>query len=238
MLTLWRLFLRTALVFVMWQSLFQQSEAARYPDTHALPAGSKVSDSLFVHRQWKVNPKNGLLTILVPVFPTDFELGNLRNQLRTAAQYFDINTVKEYILTAPWEKVSTLQAFVDKEWAVEFPKYHTAARVVSDGQCAPQLNKGTIYDTDRLKYPGWVKQQLVGFMPVAAAICMGTIPACICHQCICTQAAHKRLSAEHVKLCWPMPIHCWMIICLASLCLCFVWSTHVSGFARSAILLE
>jgi len=138
-------------------------------------------------------------------------------------------------LTAPWEKVSTLQAFVDKEWAVEFPKYHTAARVVSDGQCAPQLNKGTIYDTDRLKYPGWVKQQLVGFMPVAAAICMGTIPACICHQCICTQAAHKRLSAEHVKLCWPMPIHCWMIICLASLCLCFVWSTHVSGFARSAI---
>ncbi|KAA6419478.1 MAG: hypothetical protein FRX49_10576 [Trebouxia sp. A1-2] len=161
MLTPLRQFLRIALVFVTWQSLFLHSEAARYPDTHALPAGSKVSDPLFVHRQWKVNPKNGLLTVLVPVFPTDFELGNLRNQLRTAAQYFDINTVKEYILTAPWEKVSTLQSFVDKEWAVEFPKYHTAARVVSDGQCAPQLNKGTIYDTDRLKYPGWVKQQLV-----------------------------------------------------------------------------
>lgn len=161
MLTLFRLFVRTALVFVTWQSLFHHSGAARYPDTHALPAGSKVSNPLSVHRQWKVNPKYGLLTVLVPVFPTDFELGNLRNQLRTAAQYFDIDTVKEYILTAPWEKVSTLQSFVDKEWAVEFPKYHTAARVVSDGQCAPQLNKGTIYDTDRLKYPGWVKQQLV-----------------------------------------------------------------------------
>ena len=191
MLPLLRLFLRAALVFVTWQSLFHHSEAARYPDTHALPAGSKVSDPLFVHRQWKVNPKNGLLTILVPVFPTDFELGNLRNQLRTAAQYFDINTVKEYILTAPWEKASTLQSFVDKEWGVEFPKYHTAARVVSDGQCATQLNKGTIYDTDRLKYPGWVKQQLVGFMPGAAAICLSVISACICHRCTCTQAAHE-----------------------------------------------
>lgn len=152
------------LVLIVWQSLSQHAVASRYPDTHALPAGSKLSDPLFVHKQWKVDPKFGLLTILVPVFPTDFELGNLRNQLRTAAQYFDIDTVKEYILTAPWDNVDKLQDFVDKEWAVEFPKYHTAARVVSDGQCAPQLRKGTVYDTDRLKYPGWVKQQLVGFV--------------------------------------------------------------------------
>ena len=68
--------------------------------------------------------------MLIPVFPTDFELANLRNQLRTAAQFFDIDTVKEYILTAPWDSVDKLQAFVDKEWAVDFPKYHTAARVV------------------------------------------------------------------------------------------------------------
>lgn len=156
-----RLLLGALLVLFTWQSLVQQAGAARYPDTHALPAGSKVSDPLFVHKQWKVDPKFGLLTILIPVFPTEFELGNLRNQLRTAAHYFDINTVKEYILTAPWDKVSDLQNFIDKEWAVDFPKYHTAARVVSDGQCASQLKKGTIYDTDRLKYPGWVKQQLV-----------------------------------------------------------------------------
>ena len=156
----WHL-LRTVVLLSSWQSLLQLTCATRYPDTHALPAGSTVSSPLFVHRQWKVNPDSGLLTVLVPVFPTEFELGNLRNQLRTAAKYFDINTVKEYILTAPWEKVSTLQEFVDKEWATEFPKYHTAARVVSDGECAAQLQQGTIYDTDRVKYPGWVKQQLV-----------------------------------------------------------------------------
>ena len=153
--------LRAVTLLFSCQSLLQLTHAARYPDTHALPAGSIVSSPLFVHKQWKVNSKSGLLTILVPVFPTDFELGNLRNQLRAAAKYFDINTVKEYILTAPWEKVSTLQDFVDKEWAADFPKYHTAARVVSDGECAPQLQQGTIYDTDRVKYPGWVKQQLV-----------------------------------------------------------------------------
>lgn len=156
----WRL-LRAVVLLCSWQNLLQLTYATRYPDTHALPAGTKASTPLFVHKQWKVSSKSGLLTVLVPVFPTEFELGNLRNQLRTAAKYFDIDTVKEYILTAPWEKVSTLQEFVDKEWAAEFPKYHTAARVVSDGECAPQLQQGTIYDTDRVKYPGWVKQQLV-----------------------------------------------------------------------------
>ena len=153
--------LRAVMLLFSCQSGLLVTHAARYPDTHALPAGSTVSSPLFVHKQWKVSSKSGLLTILVPVFPTDFELGNLRNQLRTAAKYFDINTVKEYILTAPWEKVSALQEFLDKEWAADFPKYHTAARVVSDGECAPQLQQGTIYDTDRVKYPGWVKQQLV-----------------------------------------------------------------------------
>ena len=60
------LVLEMALVFAMWQSLCQQTHATRYPDTHALPAGSKVSDPLFVHKQWNVDPKAGLLTILVP----------------------------------------------------------------------------------------------------------------------------------------------------------------------------
>ena len=173
----WRV-LRLVVLALTCQSLTQLALAARYPDTHALPAGSTVSSPLFVHKQWKVSPKSGLLTVLVPVFPTDFELGNLRNQLRTAARYFDIKTVKEYILTAPWEKVSTLQAFVDKEWAADFPKYHTAARVVSDGECAPQLRQGTIYDTDRLKYPGWVKQQLV----CTKCCCC----CCCCCYCCCS----------------------------------------------------
>lgn len=139
----------------------QQTAAAKYPDSHPLPAKSKVSNPLFIHKQWKVNPADGLLTVLVPVYPSDLELGNLRNQLRTAATYFDINTVKEYILSTPWDKVPTLQKFVDEEWAIDFPRYHGAARVISDGDCAPQLVEGTVYDRDPLKYPGWVKQQLV-----------------------------------------------------------------------------
>ena len=149
------------LVATLATLVWQQAAAAKYPDTHTLPAKSKVSDPLFVHKQWKVNPSDGLLTVVVPVYPSDLELGNLRNQLRTAAQYFDINTVKEYILSAPWDKVARLQEFVDQEWAIDFPKYHGAARVISDGDCASQLVEGTTYDKDPLKYPGWVKQQLV-----------------------------------------------------------------------------
>lgn len=156
-----RFLLLATLAALASESLCQQAAAAKYPDTHTLPAKSKVSDPLFIHKQWKVNPSDGLLTILVPVYPSDLELGNLRNQLRTAARYFDINTVKEYILSAPWDKVARLQQFVDEEWAIDFPRYHGAARVISDGDCAPQLAEGTTYDKDPLKYPGWVKQQLV-----------------------------------------------------------------------------
>lgn len=164
-----RSLLVAVITICIWQTRYQQAAAAKYPDTHTLPANSKVSDPLFVHKQWRVSPSDGLLTILVPVYPSDLELGNLRNQLRTAAQYFDINTVKEYILTAPWDKVARLQEFVDGEWAIDFPKYHGAARVISDGDCASQLVEGTTYDKDPLKYPGWVKQQLVGTLLASQA---------------------------------------------------------------------
>lgn len=192
----YRHLLRVAVLLFSWQSLLQLTHATRYPDTHALPAGSTVSSPLFVQKQWKVSPKSGLLTVLVPVFPTDVELGNLRNQLRTAAKYFDINTVKEYILTAPWEKVTTLQEFVDKEWAADFPKYHTAARVVSDGDCAPQLQQGTIYDTDRIKYPGWVKQQLVIFLNLLREIVVSALWTCSILACpACLPGTLKAASA-------------------------------------------
>ena len=67
-----------------------------------LPPFTKQKEPLFEADQWAVDPEQGLLTILMPVYPRKLELGYLKNQLRTYALYFNASSVKEFIITTPW----------------------------------------------------------------------------------------------------------------------------------------
>ena len=67
-----------------------------------LPPFTRQKEPLFEADQWAVDPEQDLLSILMPVYPRDLELGYLKNQLRTYALYFNASSVKEFIITTPW----------------------------------------------------------------------------------------------------------------------------------------
>ncbi|KAK9865561.1 hypothetical protein WJX84_005635 [Apatococcus fuscideae] len=114
--------------------------------------------------QQLVDPEGALLTILLPIMPTQLELGYALNQLRTFSRLFNLQSIHEVLVVTPPEHVEEISRFYHHTVPTELPSIHPGLfRVVHDGQCVPEMDPGsTRYQPPEQRFTrGWVKQQLV-----------------------------------------------------------------------------
>ena len=81
------------------------------------PDDSSEYELTFTPRTWRVDPTNGLLTLVQPIYPSDFELGQFHNQLRTMSHFFESTSVKEFVLITPTDQLRYLETFLQASTA-------------------------------------------------------------------------------------------------------------------------
>lgn len=113
--------------------------------------------------RWQVPArKDGLLSIMTPVFPDNATLSLLTNQLRSANKFMDMETFHEWMFVTPPEKVDTLVDYLEEQVALLPCLLADKIRVLPDDQCSPVLHQWRLKKIagDR-EVSGWTKQQLV-----------------------------------------------------------------------------
>lgn len=92
-------------------------------------------------QQQLVDPNGALLTILLPIMPSQLELGYARNQLRTFSRFFDLRTVHEILVVTPPEHLAEVSHFYQHTMPTELASIDPHLfRVIHDGQCVPELD--------------------------------------------------------------------------------------------------
>lgn len=88
----------------------QPAHGWQFPDAEPIEGARKgVKPPEFSPKQWRVNTTGGLLTIFMPVIPTEMELGYARNQLRTFERLFDLSTIREWMIVTPPDHVEDVR---------------------------------------------------------------------------------------------------------------------------------
>lgn len=114
---------------------------------------------------WLVNArKDGLLSIMTPVYPDNETMALLHNQLRSANKFLRMDSIREWILIAPEAKVPMLVHYLENKLAHLPCVLVSKMRVVSDESCVPELRPEQfeqITGDMRFGVSGWIKQQLI-----------------------------------------------------------------------------
>ncbi|KAK9844482.1 hypothetical protein WJX74_003045 [Apatococcus lobatus] len=148
-----------ACCFSAWRCL-----AVKFQDAPSEPFFKKTYASGFEHKtkQWSVDPEKHLLTIFMPVVPTELELSYLRNHLHTLHRYVNTSAIYEFFIVTPDKQLKDVRAFLDEAVPAIVPEArHDFFRLVPEGECVSELAGGTKYETNKVDYPGWIRQQLV-----------------------------------------------------------------------------
>ncbi|KAK9823686.1 hypothetical protein WJX72_004630 [[Myrmecia] bisecta] len=112
-----------------------------------------------VPRQWSISHPSQLLSILTPVFPSDIELGLLKNQLRTFYHFWDMPSLADYVIVVPATHIGeAVMGVLDdvEEMMPHFPR--DKLRIIADPQCSKELRPGSRVGRGVV---GWMKQQLL-----------------------------------------------------------------------------
>ena len=105
-----RLLVPTTLTYLLISILAQPAHGWQFPDAEPIEGARKgVVPPAFAPKQWRVNTTGGLLTIFMPVLPTEMELGYARNQLRTFERLFDLSTIREWMIVTPPDHLTDVQ---------------------------------------------------------------------------------------------------------------------------------
>ena len=141
-----------------------QPSWGRFRDTAPVSGPGAINgsaaDLTFTPRKWRVDPNSGLLTLVQPILPSDFELSQFHNQLRTLSHFFDSTSIKEFVLITPVKQISRLESFLQDFIIGHLPNMPVFT-LITDDECAPDVRNATMKDQKEVPLPGWVKQQLL-----------------------------------------------------------------------------
>ena len=99
-----------AFIWVLVAAYLQPVHGWQFHDAPPIEGARKgVPPPEFAPKQWRVNTTGGLLTIFMPVIPTEMELGYARNQLRTFERLFDLSTIKEWMIVTPQDHMEDVK---------------------------------------------------------------------------------------------------------------------------------
>ncbi len=91
--------------------------------------------------QQLVDPDRALLTVLLPIMPSQLELGYARNQIRTFNRLFNLHSIHEILVVTPPEHLEEISHFYHHTIPAEMTGIDPSLfRVVHDGQCVPEMD--------------------------------------------------------------------------------------------------
>ena len=120
--------LTATLSYILISSSQQPARGWQFPDAEPIEGARKgVEPPAFSPKQWRVNTTGGLLTIFMPVIPTEMELGYARNQLRTFERLFDLYTIREWMIVTPPDHVEDVRVSCPHASPSSCPAYGSLA---------------------------------------------------------------------------------------------------------------
>ncbi len=128
------------------------SQAVKFQDAPSEPFFKKTY-AIADHKvkQWAVDPDKHLLTIFMPVVPTELELSYLRNHLHTLHRYVNTSAIYEFFIVTPDKQIKEVKAFLDEAVPAIVPEArHDFFRLVPEGECVSELASGTKYETNKV----------------------------------------------------------------------------------------
>ena len=128
-------------------------QAIKFQDAPSEPFFKKTYGTGFEHKskQWAVDPDKHLLTIFMPVVPTELELSYLRNHLHTLHRYVNTSAIYEFFIVTPDKQLKDVRAFLDEAVPAIVPEArHDFFRLVPEGECVSELAGGTKYETNKV----------------------------------------------------------------------------------------
>lgn len=136
----------TFLAAVCWLRLFEpaacfwQYKDAAWQD-HFVPVVSHQLQSPRPETQTLVNPDGSLLSILLAFRPSPLETGNARNQLRLFSRFFEMQTLKEWVVVTPAIHLKETSTFFKDDIPAELPQLSSDMfRILWDGECVPEFD--------------------------------------------------------------------------------------------------
>ena len=129
------------------------TEAVKFQDAPSEPFFKKTYATAADHKvkQWAVDPDKHLLTIFMPVVPTELELSYLKNHLHTLHRYVNTSAIYEFFIVTPDKQLKDVRAFLDEAVPAIVPEArHDFFRLVPEGECVSELAGGTKYETNKV----------------------------------------------------------------------------------------
>lgn len=119
---------------------FWQFKDAAWQD-HFVPVVSHQLQSPRPETQSFVNPDSNLLSVLLAFRPSPLETGNARNQLRLFAKFFQMKTLKEWVVVTPAIHLKETSSFFKEEIPAELPQLSSDMfRILWDGECVQEFD--------------------------------------------------------------------------------------------------
>ena len=117
----------------------------QYPDaawqTHFVPVASHQLASPKPEEQAFVDPDSDLLSVLLAFRPSALETGNARNQLRLFSRFFEVQTLKEWVVVTPAMHLKETTSIFKNDLPAEIPQLsRDLFRILWDGECVPEFN--------------------------------------------------------------------------------------------------
>lgn len=115
--------------------------------------------------QWRVAArKDGIMSIMTPVYPDNATLSLLSNQLRSANRFVDMDTFKEWLFITPQNKVDALVDYLENQVTLLPCISADKIRVVADDHCVESLQAARITEmSSRHEEYGWITKEVSGW---------------------------------------------------------------------------
>ncbi|KAK9865256.1 hypothetical protein WJX84_011806 [Apatococcus fuscideae] len=134
--------------------------------SHFVPVASTHLQSPKPEAKHFVDPDADLLSVLLAFRPSALETGNARNQLRLFSRFFEMDTLKEWIVVTPAAHLEETRSFFQKQIPAELTNLPASLfHVLTDGDCVPEFDPKSSHFRDPsiagYGYDKWVRQQVV-----------------------------------------------------------------------------
>ena len=108
---------------------------------HFVPVAATDLQSPHPEAKSYVDPDAALLSVLLAFRPSPLETGNARNQLRLFSKFFEMDTLKEWVVVTPAAHHKETSIFFKHQIPAELPGVPGSLfRILQDGQCVPEFN--------------------------------------------------------------------------------------------------
>ncbi len=129
--------------------------------SHFVPIAATDLSSPHPEAKSYVDPDTHLLSVLLAFRPSPLETGNARNQLRLFSRFFEIKTLKEWVVVTPAAHFEETTAFLKHQIPAELPEVSGSLfRILRDGQCVPEFDA----DSPQFRCPSHLSTYLTSSM--------------------------------------------------------------------------